>query len=241
MPLRLHGHAVSNYFNTAHAALIEKGVSFEIVRVGASREEVFLARSPLGKVPFLETQGGSLSETLPILEYLEDVSAGVRLHPADPLLRARGRQIMNIVQLYLDAPLRRLYGGVYASGTNHPETAREVEKQVNVAISGLSRLFVLRPYLLGDQLSYADLFCLYCFDLAGRVTHSVFGWSLLQRIEGLEAWTERMRARASTKVVSEEFLPAFLAYLADRQAVYHPDQGGGIFGGLAWERSRSPR
>ena len=69
---RLHGHPVSNYFNTVFAALIEKDASFEIVQVGASQDEAFLARSPMGKIPYLETAQGCIAETVAIVEYLED-------------------------------------------------------------------------------------------------------------------------------------------------------------------------
>ena len=61
--LKLHGFAVSNYFNMVRMALMEKGAPFEIVETYPSQESTYLARSPLGKVPCLETGHGFLSET----------------------------------------------------------------------------------------------------------------------------------------------------------------------------------
>lgn len=228
MSLILHGHAVSNYFNTVRAVLIEKQLSFMIQHSGASRDEAFLTRSPLGKIPFLETPQGFISETVAILEYLEDTHPEHRLYPADPLLRARGRQIINITQLYLDAPLRQLYPGVYAAGTLHERTQTTVAKQLDVTLDALRRLLVCQPYLLGPTATLADFFCLYAFDLSDRVTQRVYGWSLLERLPGLKTWAEAMRDRDSTHTVTSDFLTALAAYLRDKQAHYRLSDGGGL-------------
>ena len=74
--LKLHGFAVSNYFNMVKLALLEKGVNFEVVDVYPNQEESFLSRSPMGKVPVLETDAGFISETNVILDYIEDTQGG---------------------------------------------------------------------------------------------------------------------------------------------------------------------
>jgi glutathione S-transferase len=227
-PLRLHGHAVSNYFNTVHAVLIEKQADFTVVPCGASRDAAFLAYSPLGKIPFLETADGCLSETLPILEYLEDTLPGPRLHPADPLLRARGRQLINLTQLYLDAPLRRLYPGVFAAGSNSSDTVHAVAQQLEITVEGLRRLLICQPFLLGTTPTLADFFCLFAFDLSDRVTHSVYGWSLKDRLPGLAAWSTAMQSRASVAPVVAGFFAALADYLVDKQARYALSDGGGL-------------
>lgn len=228
MSLILHGHAVSNYFNTVRAVLIEKQADFTIQQAGASRDHAFLARSPLGKIPFLQTADGFISETLPILEYLEETRVGSSLHPADPLPRARGRQLINITQLYLDAPLRRLYPGVYAAGCNSAETVHAVATQLEVTLEGLRRLLDCAPFLLGSTPTLADFFCFYAFDLSDRVTTRVYGWSLLDRVPGLTRWAAAMRARASTQIVADDFMTALSVYLADKQAHYQLSEGGGL-------------
>ena len=229
VPLRLHGYAVSNYFNIARAALIEKAAHFEVVRVRAIQEAAFLRMSPLGKIPFLETPSGYLSETIPILEYLEECVDGPPLYPVDPLQRGRVRQVMNIVQLYLDMPVRRLYPGVYLGASNQAETIQAIGQTLEVTINGLRRLFAFRPFLLGETLTCADLFMLYCADVADRVTRHVYGWSLIERIDGLAEWSHLMTTRDSTRIVGAEFLHEFRHYLADKGAAYDLSLGGGIF------------
>src|SRR3546814_4159367 len=93
--LRLHGYAVSNYFNAAHAALLEKGARFEVVTTRSAKDEAFLAHSPMGKITYLEKPDGCLAETVAILEYLEDAIDGPAIYPADPFASARARQLIN--------------------------------------------------------------------------------------------------------------------------------------------------
>jgi glutathione S-transferase len=218
--LRLHGYAVSNYFNIARAALIEKGVDFEVVTVRASQDPEFLAHSPMGKIPVLETPHGWVSETVAILEYIEDTQSGPRLHPADPYLRARGRQIINIVQMYVEAQVRLLLPGVFMGGQNSPQTIEAVRHTLSRASGALGRLGAPWPFLLGKELSYADLFAFYCFDIAERVTRFVYGRSILAATEGLEAWFAMMSQRASSSVVLADFETALASYLIEKNAAY---------------------
>ena len=85
--IRLHGFAASNYFNMVKLGLLEKGVEFEINHVHGSQDPEFLAISPRGKVPVLETDKGFLNETNVILEYIEETQGGKPLLPSDPYER----------------------------------------------------------------------------------------------------------------------------------------------------------
>lgn len=64
---------------------------------GEQRQAEFLARNPSGLVPVLDTGPASLSQSIAIAEYLEEVYPEPALLPADPLLRARVREIMAII------------------------------------------------------------------------------------------------------------------------------------------------
>ncbi len=86
------------YVQRAAIALAEKGVPFERRTVDlavdpADRPAWFRAISPLGKVPLLQVGEAVLFESAVIVEYLEDTHEP-RLHPADPLARARHRAWM---------------------------------------------------------------------------------------------------------------------------------------------------
>jgi glutathione S-transferase len=87
--LRLLGYPVSNYVNIVRAALLEKGLPFEFVATRSSQDAAFRELSPLGKIPVLDTGEGSLTETVAILDYLDDVFPDVPLRPRGRPLPAR--------------------------------------------------------------------------------------------------------------------------------------------------------
>src|SRR2546430_5282610 len=112
--VKLCGFHISNYFNKARIAMLEKGVPFELdPTCKPSQQEDFLARSPMRKVPFIETDGAQLSESQVICEWLEDAYPQKPLYPRDPLDRARGRELVTILELHVELVARRLYGQVF--------------------------------------------------------------------------------------------------------------------------------
>lgn len=218
--LALHGYPVSNYFNAARAALIEKGAVFTVVPTRASQDDAFLKLSAMGKIPFLQTPDGCIAETVAILEYIEEAVPGVPLYPATPFERARARQIVNIVQVYVEAPLRSLFPGIFMGGVNAPETIAVALPVVERAMRALGRLITLNPYLLGAQLTHADLFSFYTFDIGERVARFTWDMSLLDRLEGLRDWFDAMADRPSSRTVLADFDTAFAAYLRDKAAAW---------------------
>ena len=87
--LKLHGFAVSNYYNMVKLALLEKGLPFEEVTFYPAQTAESLAISPRGKVPVLGVDAGFINETAIILEYLEQTQKGAPLLPSDPFERAQ--------------------------------------------------------------------------------------------------------------------------------------------------------
>lgn len=220
--LRLLGYPVSNYVNIVRAALIEKQLDFDFVPTRASQDVAFLALSPLGKIPVLETGEGALSETVAILDYLDDAFPAVPLRPDRPFVAARARQIINIVQLYVEAPVRQLFPGVFMGGANAPATEAAVRAMLGRSTAALARLLAPEPFLFGDRPGQADLFLFYNLDIADRVTRFVFDWSIIDEIGSLGAWMAAMRARPSSRTVMSDFEIIFTAYLADHGAAYRP-------------------
>ena len=70
--LYLHGRPRSNYYNAVKVILLEKGIEFEEVLEPAPATEAFLKISPMSKVPALVTEYGPITETIAIIEYLEE-------------------------------------------------------------------------------------------------------------------------------------------------------------------------
>ena len=113
MNIKLHGMYLSNYYNVVKTVLLEKGIVFEEVNQSPSQEDGYLGKSPMGKVPCLETEAGYLTETSVILEYLDDLGEGPSFYPEDRFQKAKVRELIRYLELYIELPARRLYGEVF--------------------------------------------------------------------------------------------------------------------------------
>lgn len=92
----LISHHLCPYVQRAAIALGEKGVPFDREFIDLeNKPHWFLEISPLGKVPLLlieeSGQQTALFESAAICEYIDETQAGAKLHPHDPLIRARHR------------------------------------------------------------------------------------------------------------------------------------------------------
>src|SRR4051812_40137390 len=103
--LKLFGYFRSSSSYRVRIALEHKCIPFESVavsvRAGEQRSEPHLARNPLGQVPVLEIQQGGnsvcVAQSLAIIEYLEEAFPEHPLLPREPIVRARCRELAEII------------------------------------------------------------------------------------------------------------------------------------------------
>ena len=102
--MRLYTYFRSSAAYRVRIGLALKGLAYDSVPVhlvrdgGGQFQPGFLAINPQGQLPALETDDGAiLTQSLAILEYLEETHPLPALLPADPLLRARVRALAQIV------------------------------------------------------------------------------------------------------------------------------------------------
>jgi maleylacetoacetate isomerase len=96
--MKLHNYFRSSASYRVRIALSLKGLPFEYVAVhiakGEHKSEAFAARSADRLVPLLElTDGQTLSQSLAIIEYLDEAHPEPALLPRDPLARAKVRAL----------------------------------------------------------------------------------------------------------------------------------------------------
>ena len=99
---RLYTYYRSSAAFRVRIALALKGINYDPVYVhlasGKHNEAAYLAKNPQGLIPAFETADGDvLSQSLAILEYIEEVHPEPPLLPADPVGRARVRAMAQIV------------------------------------------------------------------------------------------------------------------------------------------------
>jgi glutathione S-transferase len=107
--ITLCGFGVSNYYNKLKLILLEKEVPFRERLVYPWQRDSFRRSSPLGKIPFVETERGDLSESQVILEYLEELYSDKPMYPKDIFARAKCRELVQHLELNTEWVARRLY------------------------------------------------------------------------------------------------------------------------------------
>jgi glutathione S-transferase len=170
------------------------------LRSGEQKQPEHRARHPAGKLPVLECADGShLTESLAIIEYLEELCPEPPLIGATPEGRARVRELDRIAELGVLGPIARI---VHA--TRSPlgwPPAPELAQSARAALpEGLDRLETAladgRPFLAGERPSVADC------TLAAAFQFARFGEVELPAGHAhLAAWDERYRGRPPAKSV----------------------------------------
>jgi len=218
--LQLCGFPASNYHNKVKVALIEKGIPFEEVIVFPSRDEAHLRDSPMGKLPYLRTDRGTVAESQVILDYLEDAYPAQPLYPADVFERARVRELITILELHLELVVRRLYGEAFFGGKASDNAKSEVEKGLVKGLAALARRTDFSTFAAGDTFGAADCVASMHLPMLAMATKLTLGRDLLvEQFPAAKAYTKRIAERPSVKRVNDDRkagVEAFNAYVASR-------------------------
>lgn len=219
--IRLHGFPVSNYVNMVHWALLEKGIDFEYAQAFPDQTGVFLARSPRGKVPCLETEHGFLSEASVILEYLEQRFPERPLLPADAFGRAKIREMMKTLELYVELPARTCYVESFFGGKVSDEVKALARRELRAGFASMKRQGRFAPFLMGPELTLADLMFQYSANNAAVVGRKVLGVDLLDGFDEASALMARLNDHPHVRTIAARraaAMPGFVAAMTARFA-----------------------
>ncbi len=206
--LRLHGFRFSNYHNVVKVVLLEKGIPFEEVVTYPPADEAYRAKNPTGKYPCLEIETGTfLGESKVILNYLEDAYPDVPLLPAEPSKRARVRELMEVIDLYLELPARRLYPEVFSRvGKVSDEVKSAVRPLLAQGVAGLKELTRFDPYIAGRDLSLADFSAAFHLVPVSIASKAIYGEDVLAALPAVKRHRELMNQRELVQRVRAEQL-----------------------------------
>jgi glutathione S-transferase len=193
--LRLISFPLCPYVQRAAILLAEKGLGHERVDIDLSNKpDWFLKLSPLGKVPVLVVEQDGKEEVLfesaVIAEYLDE-TVEPRLHPADPLSKARHRAWIE----FASATLADIYG--YYTAADQKAFFNKQEAMA-AKFQRLEEQLGDGPYFAGGQFSLADAAfapAFRYFDLFDRIT----GGGLFEGRPKLAAWRAALGDRASVR------------------------------------------
>ena len=210
--LKLHGARISNFYCMVKQVLIEKGIAFEEVETMPNQEPAFLAKSPMGKVPALETEHGFLTETNVIFDYLEDVQPTPALYPNDAFARARCRQIVKMTELYVEGPAHALLPALF--GQSVADFQRDSSRpMMQRGLAALRQLVKFSPWVCGEQYTFADIFLYRSLGVITITAEKLYDWEVLAELPGIKDWQARMAQRSVTQTVDAENQSALAVFM----------------------------
>jgi len=216
--LLLVSHHLCPYVQRAAIALAEKGVPFERVNIDlADKPRWFLEVSPLGKVPLLciRLSDGSqdvLFESSVICEYLEETQDGRRLHPSDPLTRARHRGWMEFGSSILS--------DLWVYETTQDRAQLEAKRQVLASkFATIEAELKDGPYFAGVDFSLVDAVFAPIFRYFD-VFDAIGGSGIFVGLPRVQAWRTALSERPSVKAaVGPDYADRLMAFLKRHDAV----------------------
>lgn len=204
MTLKLCGFAASNYFNKVKLQLLEKDVPFveELVWTG-NTHPLLMDRSPMGKVPFLDTPSGPISESSACAEYIEAAYPQRPLLPADPLAAAKVRELILYMELHLELVARELYAEAFFGGKVSEGLKERTRKLLLKGVNGCSKLVKFSPFVAGSEFTLADCAAVAHLPLVSSASKIIYGEDVLAGLP-VRDYLKAMNARPHVQTVNAD-------------------------------------
>lgn len=107
--MKLYSSPLSPYSARVRLSVYAKKLDLQMIKpssIGGMKSEAFLAITPIGKIPALVLDDGTLiSESETIVEFLDDKFPTPTLRPQDPVQRSRARMLVRIADLYVQGAI----------------------------------------------------------------------------------------------------------------------------------------
>ena len=164
--MKLYSYFRSSAAYRVRIALNLKGLPYEMVPIhltrdgGQQRKPDFVAVNPQMRVPVLALSGGEvLTQSLAIIEYLDETNPDPPLLPAEALDRAKVRSIAQLIACDIH-PLNNLMALQYIKRQlkhEQPEIDAWYHHWVLQGFAALEAMIEPGPYAFGGRVTLADL------------------------------------------------------------------------------------
>ncbi len=208
---RLYHFPLSPYCRKVRLSLAEKKIEVELIETRYwEKSPEFLRRNPAGKVPILNIDGKTLTESAPINEYLEE------RYPAPPLMPASvdGRyEVRRLVSWFDDkfhneVTSNLLYERVNKkiSGQGYPDSAKikAGAKAIKYHLDYMGWLLDIRRWLAGDTMTLADFAA--AAHLSALDYVSDVDWD---RNDNVREWYSKIKSRPAFRSILADQVPGF--------------------------------
>lgn len=163
--MKLYDFAMAPNPRKVRVYLAEKGLSIPMEQVniaaGEARTPEFLKKNPLGGVPVLELDDGTfLTESLVIMEYLEELHPTPPMIGASPAERARVREVERIAELGILQRVGTIFQNTspFFAGrlTQSADAAATARTQLATALKVMDARIGSHPFAAGNRPTIAD-------------------------------------------------------------------------------------
>ena len=192
-----------------------KQVDFEVTYINLrDKPGWFLEISPHGKVPVLKVDDEILFESNAIAEYLDEM-VEPRLHPADPIKRARNRAWTDFTPDFSRAMSKMTYAKTKETMDEGVEAAPKVVSLLETALA--EERGNDGPYFNGDQLSLVDAAYAPFLQRFG-IGEAIVPAGLLADFPLVQAWSDALMANEHVKnSTAANFIEEFHGNLKRRE------------------------
>ncbi|MDQ8022784.1 glutathione S-transferase N-terminal domain-containing protein [Uliginosibacterium sp. H1] len=163
--------------------LFEKGMDFQVIDVDLfNKPEDIAVINPYNRVPVLVDRDLVLYEPNIINEYIDERFPHPQLMPADPIMRARARQLLHSLEQELFVHIEAL--------EKNQKGVEKVRAHVRDQLLQLAPMFTKQKFMLGDEFSMLDVAIA---PLLWRLEH--YGIELGKNAAPLMKYAERIFTR----------------------------------------------
>jgi len=210
--MKLYNANLSNFATKCRIVIYDKGAKVEILPVPNNdlKSPEYLKINPLGKVPALDADGLMIAESEVINEYLEDKFPNPPLMPQSPEGRARVRTFTRFHDLYLEPPLRALFGQMNPK-TRDDKVVNEKLSDLNGRLDQLDKMLSDGGFACGSDFTLADCAIAPTMFFAVNLVGMFGAKPPLEARPKVAAWWTHVQTRPSVKKALGEMADALAA------------------------------
>ena len=136
------------------------------------------------------------------------------LLPSDPYERGVVRALTKEIELYIELPARSCFMEVFFGGKVDQAIKDKARVELLAGVATLARHGRFAPYVAGNEMTVADIFLLYSFDLASTVAQKLFDIDLKAELPQAAALLELLAQNPNVQKVAADRDAEMAAFMA---------------------------